>query len=269
MFHDVGDIREFYETSLGQVTRRLIRRRVRELWPDTRGLVVCGVGYAVPYLRPFREEAERAIAVMPAAQGCTYWPREGPGLVALADEAELPLPDMSVDRMLVVHGLEFTEHLRQMLREAWRVLAGGGRMIVVAPNRRGMWARTERTPFGHGYPYSPSQLKRTLKDNLFQPERSAYAVYVPPMRSRFMLASAPAWEEVGSRWFQHFSGVYICEATKQIYAAAPRASAGARLRARARAVAVGAEPRAAAERAAAGDAPADQRRPTIAAVPGP
>ena len=28
-----------------------------------------------------------------------------------------------------------------MMRELWRVLADGGRMIVVAPNRRGLWAR--------------------------------------------------------------------------------------------------------------------------------
>ncbi len=225
MYHDVIDLREFYDSSLGQVARRMVRRRIRELWPDTRGQVVCGIGYAIPFLRPFREEADRAFAVMPAAQGCSFWPREGPGLVVLGEEGELPIPDNSVDRVLLVHGLERTEHLRQMMREIWRIMAGGGRLLVVAPNRRGMWARTERTPFGHGSPYSPSQLKRLLRDNLFQPERSAFALYVPPAHTRFILGSAPAWEEVGNRWFTGFAGVCMVEATKQIYAGAARREA--------------------------------------------
>jgi SAM-dependent methyltransferase len=184
--------------------------------------VVLGIGYAAPYLRPFREEAERTIALMPASQGVVYWPSEGPGLSALADEAELPLPDMSVDRVLLVHGLECTEQLRPMMREIWRVMAGGGRLLVVAPNRRGIWARIDRTPFGHGSPYSPSQLKHTLRENMFVPERSARALFIPPVRSRFLLGSAPAWEEIGERWFKAFAGVYLVEASKQIYAGVAR-----------------------------------------------
>jgi SAM-dependent methyltransferase len=222
MYTDAIDLREFYESSLGQVARRMIRRRVRELWPDVRGQVVLGVGYAAPYLRPFREEAERTIALMPASQGVVYWPSEGPGLSALADEAELPLPDMSVDRVLLVHGLECTEQLRPMMREIWRVMAGGGRLLVVAPNRRGIWARIDRTPFGHGSPYSPSQLKHALRENMFVPERTARALFIPPVKSRFLLGSAPAWEEIGERWFKAFAGVYLVEASKQIYAGVAR-----------------------------------------------
>jgi len=222
MYTDAIDLREFYDSSLGQVARRMIRRRIRELWPDVSGQVVLGMGYAAPYLRPFRCEAERVIALMPASQGVVYWPHEGPGLSALADEAELPLPDMSVDRVLLVHGLECTEQLRPMMREIWRVMAGGGRLLVVAPNRRGIWARIDRTPFGHGSPYSPSQLKHTLRENMFVPERSAHALFIPPVRSRVLLGSAPAWEEIGERWFKAFAGVYLLEASKQIYAGVSR-----------------------------------------------
>src|SRR3954465_15157403 len=207
MYTDAIDLREFYESSLGQVARRMIRRRVRELWPDVRGQVVLGVGYAAPYLRPFREEAERTIALMPASQGVVYWPPEGPGLSALADEAELPLPDMSVDRVLLVHGLECTEQLRPMMREIWRVLAGGGRLLVVAPNRRGIWARLDRTPFGHGHPHTPGQLSRLLRGERFPPERSAAALFVPPTEWRVVLRSAGAFESIGERWFTRFAGV--------------------------------------------------------------
>ncbi|WP_035694146.1 class I SAM-dependent methyltransferase [Azospirillum halopraeferens] len=222
MYTDIVDIRDFYDTSLGQVARRMIRRRLRELWPDVRGQIVLGIGYTTPYLRPFRDEAERVIALMPATQGVAFWPREGPGLVALADEAELPLPDMSVDRVLLVHGLEGTEQLRPMMREIWRVLAGGGRLLSVVPNRRGLWARADWTPFGHGFPYSPSQLKQVMRDTMFVPERTAHALFIPPVRSRVLLRSAPAWEEVGARWFKAFAGVTMVESSKQIFAGISR-----------------------------------------------
>lgn len=222
MYRDAIDLREFYETGLGQVARRMIRRRIREVWPDLRGQIVLGVGYATPYLRPFRGEAERVLSVMPAAQGVEFWPPEGPGATCLAEESELPFPDMSVDRVLLVHGLESTEQLRPMMREVWRVLAGGGRLLVVVPNRRGIWARVDQTPFGHGTPFSPSQLKHLLRENMFVPERTSRALFVPPFKARFLLGSAPAWEEVGERWFKAFSGVNIVEASKQLYAGVAR-----------------------------------------------
>jgi SAM-dependent methyltransferase len=218
MHDDVVDLRDFYATSLGQVARRMIRRRLRLLWPDVGNLRVLGIGYTAPYLRLFQGEAERILALMPAAQGVIKWPGDGPNLVALADEAELPLPDNAIDRVLLIHALEGTEQVRNLLKEIWRVLAGGGRLLVVAPNRRGIWARLDRTPFGHGHPYTPAQLARLLRDERFTPERSAAALFMPPTGSRMILRSAAAWESVGERWFTRFAGVALLEASKQIYA---------------------------------------------------
>ncbi|AWK88903.1 class I SAM-dependent methyltransferase [Azospirillum thermophilum] len=222
MYTDIVDLREFYESGLGQAARRMIRRRIRMIWPDLRGQIVLGIGYTTPYLRPFQGEADRVVAVMPASQGVTFWPPEGPGLVALGDEADLPFGDMTIDRVLLVHGLEGTEQLRPLMREIWRVLAGGGRVLVVVPNRRGLWARADWTPFGHGFPYSASQLKQVLREAMFVPERTGHALFMPPLRSRFLLKTAPAWEEVGGRWFKAFAGVTMIEASKQIFAGVSR-----------------------------------------------
>ena len=218
MYHDVVDLRDFYETQLGAMARRMIRRGVRSMWPDVKGQRVLGLGYATPYLRQFMTEAERTLAFMPASKGVLHWPSEGRGLTALIDEAELPLPDLSVDRVLLVHGLESSEYQRDMLREAWRVLTGEGRLLIVAPNRGGIWARLERTPLGWGQPYSAAQLSRLLRDNMFTPTRSSRALYIPPLRTRALLRSAPAWERIGSRWFPTFGGVVLVEAGKQLYA---------------------------------------------------
>lgn len=218
---DVVDLRDFYDSSLGQTTRRLLRRHLRQLWPDTHGLRILGLGFATPLLRPFIAEAERVIAVMPANQGVLHWPPEGPGLTVLADESDLPLPDSSMDRIVLMHALESTEQVRAMMREVWRVLADGGRLVIIVPNRRGIWARLERTPFGNGRPYTGGQLTRLLRDNMFTPVSLSGALFLPPTNSRVLLRSAPAIEELGRRWFHTIAGIHMVEATKQIYAATP------------------------------------------------
>ena len=219
MWNDVVDLQDFYDSHLGQVARHTIRRGLRNLWPDLHGQSLLGLGYATPYLRQFRGEAERIIACMPAGQGVLHWPPEGPSVVTLADEAELPLPDYSVERVLLVHAVESSEHLRDMLNEVWRVLTSNGRVLVVVPNRRGIWARFDRTPFGWGHPYSRAQLSRLLRDSLFTPTRTERALYIPPTRLRPLLRGAMAWERLGQRLFPTFSGVIMIEAGKQIYAA--------------------------------------------------
>ncbi len=220
MWTDVVDLRDFYQSSLGHTARRLIRRRIREIWPDVRGLRLLGLGYATPYLRPYLSEAERVLAAMPASQGVLRWPADKRGLVTLAEEADLPFPDNAFDRVLLVHALESAEQLRPMLREIWRLLADNGRLVVVVPNRRGIWARVDSTPFGRGHPYTQRQLSRLLRDNMFTPVQSAAALFVPPSASRMFLAAAPAWEKMCERWFQTFAGVVLIEASKQIYGVA-------------------------------------------------
>src|SRR3546814_1157411 len=75
----------------------------------------------------------------------------------------------------------YTTLCRALLREIWRVLTGDGRVLVVVPNRRGLWARSDRTPLGWGHPYSAAQLSRVLRDNMFTPTRTQRALYVPPI----------------------------------------------------------------------------------------
>jgi SAM-dependent methyltransferase len=218
MWPDVVDLREFYETRRGQVARHMVRRAVRSVWPDVTGQRLLGLGFAAPYLRQFMGESERVLAFMPASQGVMHWPAEGPGLASLVEETDLPLPDYAVDRVLLVHGLENADSLRGLLREIWRVLTGDGRLLVVVPNRRGIWARSDRTPLGWGHPYSAAQLSRVLRDNMFTPTRTERALYVPPIDNYTFLRSAPAWERMGVRFFPTFSGVVMIESGKQLYA---------------------------------------------------
>ena len=159
---DVDDLREFYATPLGQTVRRLLTHRIRARWRGLHRSTLIGLGYSSPYLGAFRGEALHLGALMPDSQGAVRWPRDAPSQTALVDDDRLPLADGSVDRLLAVHCLEVADSTRQLLREMWRVLAPEGRMILVVPNRRGVWARLDNTPFGHGRPYSRRQLDQLL-----------------------------------------------------------------------------------------------------------
>ena len=216
---DVVELQAFYGSRQGQLVRRLLLRQLRALWPDLTGCRVLGLGYALPFLGPLADGAERVCAIMPQSQGVVRWPTDRANLVALAADDGLPLADRSIDRVLMVHALETAEPVRPLLREIWRVLADGGEAVIIVPNRRGLWCLSESTPFGSGRPYRSSQLKSLLRSNLFTPKRTAAALFVPPSRWRVVLRTATAWERVGLRWVRHFAGVVLMAAEKQIYAA--------------------------------------------------
>lgn len=224
---EVRALAAFYDTPMGQVARRAILRRVRAFWPDMRGCRLLGYGFAIPYLRAFLGEAERAVAAMPSAMGVTPWPAEKCA-VALCEEEALPFADVFFDRILIVHGLEGAESLRPLLRQIWRVLAPEGRVLIVAPNRASLWSQLEHSPFGHGRPFSRGELHRILREALFEPGRWEHALYAPPLRSRAFVRSGIGWERVGRRLFPGIGGVHVVELSKSLYAATPVPANGAR-----------------------------------------
>lgn len=215
---DIGQFRAFYDSRLGTIARVLVRRRLRALWPQVDGLTIVGLGYATPYLGPFVDEAARVVAAMPAEQGAVAWPRSGRNKVALADDTNLPFDDGSVDRVIVVHGLETSEVWRALLRQIWRVLRPDGRLIVVTPNRSGLWSSFGDTPFGHGHPYSRGQLERLLGEALFLPESWEAALYGPPTKARWLMRNGKMWERTGRALWRRMPGLWIAECSKTMYA---------------------------------------------------
>lgn len=212
---DIVDLRDFYNTRLGIVTRRLIAARLKTALSTTNGVVTMGLGFASPYLNLSDAPQHALFSFMLARQGVVQWPSAGPVACALVDEFDLPLLESTVDLALVVHGLEFSENPAEMLGEIWRVLGPQGKLTLVVPNRRGLWAASERSPFGYGQPFSRPQLARLLRDAQFTPINWSQALVAPPMKSVSGLKLSPVVERVG---FGGLSGVIVVEAIKQVYA---------------------------------------------------
>lgn len=212
---DILDLHGFYKTPLGRKARGFVAARLAEAWRDHARCRILGYGYTEPYL-PLFPDAERRLAFAPAAQGALPWPVREKNAVALIADYHWPLADASVDRILMVHGLEETGDPTRLLREAWRVLAPDGRLIVVTPHRRGLWSSVDTTPFAHGRPFLRRQLERLLGDTLFCAEAWAGALHFPPLEARFLLRAADAWERAGARLTPGLSGVLMVEATKDM-----------------------------------------------------
>jgi SAM-dependent methyltransferase len=223
---DIVELTSFYASRDGEYARRLINHQLRQLWPDLTGKDLLGIGYATPFLGVF-EEARSQIALMPATQGGRAWPPDGRNLVALGREDELPFDDRSFDHIIMAHAFECSPHAGRLMREAWRILKDGGRLVLIVPNRRGLWCWSERTPFGFGQPYTSDQLERSLKNNLFAVGETRRALYMPPLSRllkrgrRVALKLSVPMERIGLKILPHFSGVLIAEAIKEVYSPTP------------------------------------------------
>jgi len=214
---DAYDLKQYYNGSQGRIVRRVIREKILPLWPDSKSLSVLGFGYALPYLRPFLKDSECVVNIMPAQLGVHNWPSGEENLVTIAAENAIPLETNSVDRILAVHTLEFLDTPNETFQELWRVLKSNGRLILIVPNRMGLWARADNSPFGQGQPYSTKQVESFLRDNLFVHEQTEGALFIPPFKNNFLFRAADLFEKVGKVVYPGLGGVQVIEVFTQIF----------------------------------------------------
>lgn len=217
MRFDIDRLQTFYGSRLGRVSLDQVARRAAALWPHADGQDVLGFGYADGLLDRYRAGARRVVSAQPDTQGAIHWPPDEKGLSALVEEERLPFQDALFDRIIICHGLEEAESPQRLLREFWRIAAPEARILVIVAHRRGLWARAESTPFGHGRPYTRSQLYRLLEDAMFLPTASARALYAPPIDWGLITSAGEAWERIGRFAWSGFGGVLMIEAMKRLY----------------------------------------------------
>lgn len=231
MRQPAATLEAFYKSRLGQCAARLMSDRMTSLWGTCEGQRVLGIGYPSPLLPLWQSEAASCIGVVPEEIGEARFGSDRGQTLCLAPEQRLPFPEGLFDRVFLLHALEEADSPRQLLREAWRVLAPEGRIVVAATNRRSLWSIVDTEPFGHGRPWTKRQMVRFLNDSLFQVTASTTAVHMPPLDWRLITAAAKSWERAGELVLPGLGGVVLVEAVKRLYskpggsAAAPVTSA--------------------------------------------
>ena len=230
---DVVDLREFYATPLGRVAQASMAKAVIKyggVSAEAPDIEMVGIGYPVPLFdspllttgkNPSASGRAKTIALMPSRQGAVQWPLDAPSRTALVDEDELPLETASVECIILLHLLENVSDPAAMLNEVWRVLVPEGRLILIATNRRGLWARFEHTPFGNGRPFSKGQLSRLLRKAKLTPARWGDCLNFPPIRINRLMRLYPFIEAVAHRISPIFCGAYVVTATKRLYQGVP------------------------------------------------
>lgn len=219
---NVVSLRQFYSSRLGRKTKQRLRQIVMEQWPDHAQEVIVGVGYALPVLRVLeRAKPHSLIALMPMMQGAIYWPVHSENHSVLADEMMPPFAPNTLHRVVMLHAFEHVAKPKELLQVYWQMLAPGGRLLLIVPNRRSYWASFGNTPFVHGTPYSMGQIKELLADAQFTLRDSSTALYAPPTGSGFSMRFWRSFETIGRMLFPRMGGVLVIDAEKQIYASIP------------------------------------------------
>lgn len=219
---DIVALREFYTTPLGRATADMVLRAVRRTWPDCAQDELATLGFAMPFFASFARDCKQIVPMMPGYQGAMAWPSAGANRMVLVNERALPLPMESLNRLLVVHTLENSRAAGKLLEEIWRVLAPGGRALLLVPNRRGIWAQAASTPFGCGQPYTLQQLGKRVGAKRFTLASYRTCLFAPPLSRRWLLRLAPALEWLGEVLIPDSGGVIVMELEKQIYASIPQ-----------------------------------------------
>lgn len=220
MHLDVQDLRNFYYRGpLGRAAQKVMRDALAMWWPQATGETLVGYGFAVPLLRPYLDQARRVLALMPGPQGVMSWPQGMANISVLVEPAMWPLGTGMVDKLVVLHGLECTDHPGALLDECWRVLGPGGRAVFILPNRAGLWSQSDKTPFGFGQPYTTGQLEVALLRHGFSIERSLSTLYQPPSVRPIWRKLAPLMEGAGAHLpVLKAGGVVMVEVSKQVFA---------------------------------------------------
>ena len=217
MRQPAATLENFYQSRLGDAAARLMGTRMLDLWGPCDGMRVLGIGYPGPLLTLWQGDAATCIGAVPEEIGEVRHATDKGQVLCSVPEARLPFPEALFDRVFLLHALEEADSPRQLLREAWRVLAPEGRIVVAVTNRRSMWSLADNKPFGHGRPWTKQQLVRFLNDSLFQVTASTTAVHLPPLDWRLITGASKSWERAGELVLPGLGGVVLVEAVKRLY----------------------------------------------------
>jgi len=206
---DILDLEAFYSGRLGQLAALHMKNTIERM-PNGGQAFLENVDFGLGFVSPLL--AGQKPVLMPAQQGTVC----GAGQNILIDEHLLPFGDNRVGSLLAMHYLEHSRDADHALRELWRIMVPEGRLLLIVPNRRGLWSRRDLTPFGVGHPYSRRQLRRLCQEAGFVAVAWSSALHFMPFRHQGFASIANLMENAGRIILPEMAGALVVLLIKRV-----------------------------------------------------
>lgn len=140
--------------------------------------------------------------------------------IKILDE-DTKIADDYYDIIIITHFLEFQNKDNFIIRRIWQALKDNGKIIVLTPNRHGLWFYTGNHVFRAPKAYSHYQITKLLDSNLLLTDRVESVLFFPPLQKL----------NINNEWIAKIDkilsviackngGIIISSAIKKVYAPA-------------------------------------------------
>lgn len=216
---DSAALQAWFRTPLGQLVAAAEREAVQAL------LAECRPGFVVQLgAMGDSEPAPVAGAVKRWLVDCDD--SVSPGVKAWHDD--LPFVSGTVDTLVLVHRLEFEDDPHRVLREAERVLAPEGHLLVLAFNPLSLWGLGRiagplrgGTPPWCGQYYTGLRLRDWCRLLGLEHRQHQRLFFRPPVQRGGVQKRLEVMERLGQRCWPVFGGVYAQLSRKRVARAIP------------------------------------------------
>ena len=219
MKKNIDNFKFFYLSFLGKTTSSILSKKISKLWTPFHKSRIAAIGFCSPFAHSINKRVQRLFFLIPSQFGEYHFNLKNKNSTALINEYTLPIDDSSLDRLLVIHSLEYITDHKKFLREAWRTLDKNGEILIIVPNSFGLWRTHYKKNLLSLRTFSYFELNSLLLNNFFTPIDFEYSLFFPTINNKYFLNKINLFEYIGRKFFKFFSGVIIVRAKKNYSAA--------------------------------------------------
>ncbi|MEW6726737.1 class I SAM-dependent methyltransferase [Desulforudis sp. 1088] len=218
----------WYERPLGRVVEKLETDLFLTLARPCRGERVLDAGCGTGRLALLMAQMGLSVTGIDSSEAMLEVAREKlagyPSVELLCSPLEtLPLPPEYYHLVVAFTVLEFTEDPGRAVRELWRMVRPGGRLVVAVLNAWSPWAWRRRAEarlhggiFKNAHFFQPGELVSLLARETGQQPYWQSAVFIPPSANSLVLRFADGLERWGRRMLKPWGALLIVRVDKTL-----------------------------------------------------